>query len=404
VISGERYRDRMYSFLAAALNDIGARESCSAEERRLGQRLAELWSELGWSVRTEGFECHPKAFLGFIPFVALLDLAAVATYWFAPLLCFLLAGAGFLATVLELVRYREFLDPLFPRARGENVVASLAPRTEAKQRVVVCAHQDSAYEFTLWYLLKGAAIPVMLLAFAALPITMFAGLAKLLAGAGGDGAIFDRLGYLCLALYPFAGLNLFFHTYLVVPGAMDDLAGVSVLVGLAEALAAARRAGGGLQRTEVVLLASSSEEAGLRGAKRYVQQHRAELRAIRSHGIFVDGIYDESFLTILTGELFTGAVHDPYLVQLAKDAAARRKRPVRTAVLPLGATDASAFAGAGLSSVCLLAQDSARLVPNYHTRLDVIDHVRPESLAVTMQLVVDMIERIDTAGAGEPPR
>lgn len=392
---GERYRDFMYSFLDSALTDIGARESCSEDERRLGRRLAELWTQLGFRVRTEPFDCHPKAFLGFIPFVVLLDLAAVIAYWFAPLLCFLLAGFGFVTTILQLVRYREFLDPLFPKERGENVVGTLAPRSEARRRVVVCAHQDSAYEFTLWYMLKGAAVPIMLLSFAALPVTMIAGLAKFVAGAGGDAEIYNWLGYICLGLYPFAGLNFFFHAYMVVPGAMDDLAGVSVLVGLSKALTEARESGAGLQQTEVVLFASSSEEAGLRGAKRYVEQHRDELHTFPTHGIFVDGIYDEQFLTVITSEPFTGARHDPFLIQLAKDAAARRGHPIHSTALLLGATDASAFGVDGLSSVCLLAQDTSRLVPNYHTRLDVIDHVRPESLSVTMQLVLDMIERID---------
>jgi hypothetical protein len=140
-----------------------------------------LWSDLGLTVRTESFECHPKAFLGFIPFAVFIDLAAVVAYWFAPFLCFLLAGAGFVATVAELVRYRELLDPLFPRERGENVVAVLTPQKEARRRVVVSAHQDSAYEFTLWYLLKNASVPIMALGFAALPVTMIAGFAKFMA-------------------------------------------------------------------------------------------------------------------------------------------------------------------------------------------------------------------------------
>jgi Zn-dependent M28 family amino/carboxypeptidase len=203
-----------------------------------------------------------------------------------------------------------------------------------------------------------------------------------------------------LALYPFAGLNFFFHAYLAVPGAMDDLAGVSVLVGLAKALTEARQSGAGLQQTEVVMLASSSEEAGLRGAKRYVERHRNELHALRTHGIFVDSIYDESFLTIIKREPFTGVRHDPFLIQLAKEAAAHRGQPIHVTMLALGATDASAFGVEGLSSVCIVAQDTTRLVPNYHTRLDVIDHVRPESLSVTMQLVLDMIERIDKAEPG----
>lgn len=400
--TGEHHRDEMYAFLDSALKEIGARESCSENERRLGQRLAKVWSDLGFAVRTEPFDCHPKAFLGFIPFAVVLDLLAVAAYWFAPLLCFLLAGIGFVAVVAELVRYRELLDPLFPRARGENVVAVLTPRSEPRRRVVVSAHQDSAYEFTLWYLLKSASIPIMLLGFAALPVTMIAGLAKFLAGAGGDASIFDWLGYLCLALYPFAGLNFFFHAYMAVPGAMDDLAGISILVGLARALAEGKPSGVGLEQTEVVLLATSSEEAGLRGAKRYVERHRDELHALPTHGIFVDSIYDERFLTIITSEPFTGARHDPFLIGLAKEAAGRRGQPINDTMLALGATDASAFGVEKLSSVCIVAQDTTRLVPNYHTRLDVIDHVRPEALAVILQLVLDMIERIDQPSPERP--
>jgi hypothetical protein len=396
VTSGEKYRDLMYAFLDSALRDIGARESCSASERLLGQRLAQNWTELGLTVRTEPFECRPKAFLGFIPFVVLLDLAAIVTYWFAPLLCVVLAGAAFSATFFEVVRYREFVDPLFRRERGENVVGVLSPREDVRRRVVVCAHQDSAYEVTLWFLLKNAAVPIMLLGFATAPVAMLAGLVKLFAVAGAQAPLYDWLGYLCMGLYPFAAMNFFFHAYMAVPGAMDDLAGISILVGLAKVLSEGGKGNGGLRSTEVVFLASSSEEAGLRGSKRYVEQHAAELRALPSHGIFVDSIYDERFLTILSSELFTSVRHDPRLIALAKDAAARRGVPIHDTALLLGATDASAFGSAGLSSLCIVAQDTTRLVPNYHTRLDVIDHVRPEALAVIMQLVLDMIERIDT--------
>lgn len=392
---GERYQHFMHHFIDSALREIGPRESCSHSERRLGQRLAQLWNDLGLEVRTEPFECHPKAFLGFIPFIVLLDLAAVVAYWVSPLLCFLLAGAAFAVSFFEIVRYRELVDFLFPRQRGENVLAIVRPRGQARRRVVVSAHQDSAYEVTLWFLLGTSALPIMLLGFAAAPITMIAGLAKFLAG--GASPFLDGLGYLCMGLYPFAGMNFFFHAYMAVPGAMDDLAGISILAGLARVLADPQQARPGVEHTEVVLLATSSEEAGLRGAKRYVEQHAAELRVLPTHGIFVDSVYDERFLTILTAEIFTTARHDPYLIRLAEECAAARGHAIRKAPLLLGATDASAFAQAGLSSVCLVAQDTTRLVPNYHTRLDVIDHVRPESLGITMQLVLDMIGQIDAS-------
>ena len=69
-------------------------------------------------------------------------------------------------------------------------------------------------------------------------------------------------------------------------------------------------------------------------------------------------------------------------------------------MIPLGASDATAFAQAGVATVALLCQDATRLVPNYHTRLDTLDHVRPESLSVMLQLVLDMIAEIDRGACG----
>ena len=397
------YQDYMYRLIETVLAEIGPRESCSENERRLGRHLAQLWSTLGYEVRSERFTCHPKAFLGFIPFAALLYLAATVVYWVFPPACFVLAAVAAAMIFFELVRYREFVDRLFPAAEGENVIAIIRPRGEVRQRVIVSAHQDSAYEVNLWFLLQNAAVPIMLLGFAAVFVPLLGGLAKSVAGAAAGHRAFDVIGYVCIALYPFVGLNLFFHTYVLVPGAMDNLAGISVLAGVGQALADARRDGQPLlEHTEVRLFATSSEEAGLRGAKRYVAAHHEELRALPSYGLFVDGIYDEGFLTVVNRELFTSARHDARLIALATDVAAHHGWPMHERMIPLGSTDASAFSLAGVPSVCLLCQDTSRLVPNYHTRRDTIDHVRPQSLSVMLQLVLDMIERLDAQDLPSP--
>jgi aminopeptidase YwaD len=395
---GATYRDYMYNLVQQMLTEIGPRESCSENERKLGRHLAQLWQDLGHAVRTERFACHPKAFLGFIPFSALLYLAATIAYWVLPPLCVVFAASAAALIVFELLRYREFIDFLFPTAHGENVIAVIRPRGEVRRRVVVSAHQDSAYEFNLWFFLKTAAVPIMVIGFAAVFVPLLGGLAKTLAGAAGAAHAFDVIGYICMGLYPFVGLNLFFHTYSVVPGAMDDLAGISVIAGVGKALAEARRDGEPLlAHTEVRLLATSSEEAGLRGAKRYVSAHQRELSEIPSYGLFVDGVYDERFLTVITRELFTGAHHDARLVQLAKEVSGDLGWRMSEHMIPLGSTDASAFSLAGVPSVCLLCQDTTRLVPNYHTRLDTIDYVRPESLSAMLDLVLGMIQRLDAA-------
>jgi putative aminopeptidase FrvX len=109
----------------------------------------------------------------------------------------------------------------------------------------------------------------------------------------------------------------------------------------------------------------------------------------------VDGVYDEKHLSVVNRELLIGARHSPRLVELARRAAAQRGRSIKVTMVPVGATDAAAFTLAGIPSTCILCQDTSRLVPHYHTRLDTAEKVRPESLSVTLQLLIDMIRSID---------
>ena len=193
------------------------------------------------------------------------------------------------------------------------------------------------------------------------------------------------------------GLYLGFHSDVPVPGAMDDLAGCAVVSGLGKYLDDAKQNGDFFpENTEIVLLGCAAEESGLRGAKRYVSTHRKELQKTPTYGIFLDGIYDEKHLTVVNREISTGARHDSYLIRLAQECAAERGWPIKTLPIPLGASDAAAFSReGGVPSTCLLCQDISRLVVNYHTRFDTIEHIRPESLTVSLQLVIDMLEKID---------
>jgi hypothetical protein len=395
----DRYTDYMYSLVKKVIDEIGPRPSCSEEEKRLGRLLVEEWKPLCDRIDTETFTCSPHAFLGFIPFSVLLYFAAVILYWFYPLASLVLIVIGFGIVFFELLRYREFVDFLFPRKQGENIMGTIRPKGKATRRVIVSAHMDSAYEFNLIYYLKNAIIPIVEIAIAGLVIALCGSLAKTIAYFNGfaDTTAFTAVGYAMIAFTPIVGLILFFHTYKPVPGAMDDMAGVAVVAGLGKYLDEARRNGDWLpEKTEVVLLAMSSEEAGLRGAKRYVSKHLEEMKTTPTYGLFLDGIYDEKYLTVTNRELCTGARHDPGLVKMAQAAAASHNWHIFTRMIPIGGTDAAAFSVKGIPAVCLHCQDTSRAVPNYHTRDDTYEHIRPESLAVSLQLVIDMLKQIDS--------
>jgi putative aminopeptidase FrvX len=299
--------------------------------------------------------------------------------------------------LLEL-RYHEFIDTLFPRKQGENVIGIIRPTGEPIQRVIVSAHMDSAYEFNLFYYLRGASFLVFAISALGCLILLGGSLAKTIAYVGGssDMLVFTVIGIITAAITPVIGLLLIFHTYKPVPGAMDDMTGIAVVTGLGRYLSEANRNEQWVpERTEVVLLATSSEEAGLRGAKRYVTKHLEEMKTVPTYGLFLDCIYDERSLTVVNREFFTGAKHDRKLIEMAQGVAGSYNWPIAVKPVPVGASDASAFSVKGIPSICIACQDTFKLVPNYHTRDDTYEYVRPESLSVSLQLVVGIIELID---------
>jgi len=219
------YTDYMFGLIKRVIDEIGPRPSCSEEEKRLGRLLVEEWRSICDRIDVETFTCHPSAFLGFIPLAVLLYFAAVILYWFFPPLSLVMITIMLSVSILEL-NYREFVDFLFPRKQGENIIGVIRPKGEVNQRVVVSAHLDSAYEFNLFYYLKNAAVPILAIAILGLVIAFGGSLAKTIAyGTGTDNAqVFIVIGIITVVLSPVVGLLLFFHTYRPVPGAMDNMA------------------------------------------------------------------------------------------------------------------------------------------------------------------------------------
>lgn len=390
--------ERMLAFMKDVLDRIGPRPSCGNRENALADQLVEQWRAHCDDVRKETFTCHPVAFLGLYPISVIFYLLALVFYWQIPMISLVLMLLILIALFLEAVRYREFVDPLFPRRESSNVIGTIQPTGEVQQRVIISGHMDSAYEFNLWYFFKNGSVPVMVTAVFALLYLFGISLMHVLGRwqSWGSPDFYVTLGIIAVVLYPVVGLFLFFHTFTPVPGAMDDLAGVAVTGAVGETLR--KNASGDAffpQHTEVVLIAMGSEEAGLRGAKRYVKRHQAQLKRIPTYGIFLDGLSDERHLSVVDREICPGATHDPELVALAQKAAVDNEWPIKTTVIPIGASDAAAFSIAGVPSVCLLCQDTTRLVPNYHTRLDTLDNLRPESLTRSHGLVLGMLAAID---------
>jgi aminopeptidase YwaD len=388
----------MFGLIKKVIDEIGPRPPCSDAEKKLGRLLIEEWKPTCDSVDAEPFSCSPAAFVGSYPIGALFYLAAVVVYWFFPPVALALATVNCSLTV-EVLLYREYVDFMFPRRQGENVVGTVRPKGEATRRVIISGHMDSAYEFNFFLCFRSASTALMMTALVANLVALGACLARTMSyfNVFSADAALDGAGIAMIALAPVAGLFLVFTSWKPVPDAFDNMSAISVVSGLSKYLGEARQSGGwSPQRTEVVLLATSSEEAGLRGAKRYVRRHMKQMKDLPTYCIVMEMIKDEKFLTVSKSEVFPGARYDPRLVRIAQDAAASRGWPIAALQMPPGwATDGAAFSQAGISATCLSSCDPSRIDPTYHTRYDTYEHIRPESLSVMLQLVIDVIQRID---------
>ena len=394
-----RYQDYMFGLLKKVIDDIGPRPPCSEAEKKLGRLLVEEWKPICDRVDVEPFTCSPTATLGSLYIMVLCYFAAVILYWYFPPLALVMASVGCSILLLEILWLREFIDFLFPRKQGENVIGTMRPKGQPTQRVVVSGHMDSAYEFNLFLYFKTASFLLIAVGIVAQVIALGGCLAKTIAYFSGfsDAAALTGVGIAMIALTPVTGLFLFFTSWKPVPGAFDNMSAVSVVAGLGLCIAEAKRSEAWfLERTEVVLLATSSEEAGHRGAKRYVKRHLEELKTIPTYGLFLEMMNDEKHLAVWKGESSTGARHDPELVRMAQEVATNHNWPIFVGQMPVPLTsDTDSFSLNGIPAICLTSCDHSKLDPTYHTRYDTYEHIKPESLSVMLQLVIDMIQQID---------
>jgi hypothetical protein len=302
-----------------------------------------------------------------------------------------LCAIGAVAVLVgELVLYRQMIDSLFPKTTSQNLVATVRPRGEVKQILLLGGHCDSAFEWRWHYM--GKALFRTLLAGTALGalVVLVATTARALSG----GDIVFHLGAIHIFI-PFFFAILFFSDFgRVSPGANDNLTGVLLSVALAKWL---REEDVALEHTELRLLNTGSEECGLRGARDYAERHFAELTATPSLYVALDTFRDLDHMAVYDRDRNGTVRHDPAAARLLADAARRAGHDLPFRTLPLGASDAAAFTQAGLTAIALIAMDPTP--PRwYHTRLDTPDLLEPSCIEGGLEVLVELVRSVDADG------
>lgn len=384
---------------------IGPRKPGSPEELRAQQWMEKDMKNYCDKTAIEEFSVHRQGFMGFIPFTVVCGVSSVFLNWFvSPVAAVVLCVLAFVPLLFEFLMYKQFDDFLFPKQTSHNMIASRSPKGEVKKRIIMIAHSDSQFEWTLNYHIGGlqAKLFVEIPAVVGLVVqTVFAVVCLIVGKGAAASSIASAKGFfiamfvVCCIFVPFEVAFLFFQSWTKsVPGASDNLSGCYTGMATVKAL---DEAGIRFENTEVVMICSGSEEAGLRGAKAYVKAHEKELKEIPTVVVALDTFRDLEDMAVYDRDLSGTVQHDWGAKYLVKNAAANCGFDLKFESIYIGGCDAAAFTQKGIKATGFAAMnpDPPRY---YHTRLDTPENLRPECITAGIEIMCEALCMYDKDG------
>ncbi|MBQ7740165.1 MAG: M20/M25/M40 family metallo-hydrolase [Eubacterium sp.] len=411
--------------ITSVIKRYGPRESgnsnCYATQKHIRKEMDTFCDETGF----EGYQMAPKAFLHFTKTVSASIILAVFVclllvylnvfsgiggnndFFLAHCIVGGVVLCGLFITMMEFLLYKPFCDPLYKKVEGHNFYAKRKPTGEVKRRIIISGHCDSAYEWRHNYYSKILHIKSLTGILMGLTIgSAFASVAVAIVTIIANFTDMGEFGYFMLNysyyFHCFTALNmvtlfLFVDFNTISPGANDNLTGTYAAVC---ALRMLDMAGVEFENTEVVVLITDGEEAGLRGAKQWAKDHKAEYteEGVETAILCVDTLTDLDYLNVYNRDMTGTVKHDQRFSQLVMDAAADAGHGnLKFANVFFGSSDAAAFTQSGLTATCLAAMDPTP-ADYYHNRRDNYDRLVPEAIETGFEVVLSTIFRFDEKG------
>lgn len=371
---------------------LAGTESCRRAGERIRQEL-EQFCDRG-SVRSEEFTVHPWSFLKYIPGLVVVYFAcAVLLYFQYPWIALAGLALSLFAFIGQFVFYWHLLDPFFPARRAFNIWGSIEPEGEVKQQVIVSAHHDAAYAFQILTHLPKLYAPLMGLGVLLLVIALLVALAASIMSLFGI-ALPQWVAIVLLVAGVFELPFLFFTTSQVVPGAGDNMICVAVAAGIGRIFGEAKQRGSNpLRHTRLIIASFDAEEAGLRGARAFIREHREELLKTKTYVFNMDTFYQLKAMCFLDRDLNSTVKLSHAMAQQCVDiAGSLGYSAVIAAMSPGGgATDAAAFGEAGIETTNMAAMSfNIKDYQNgfvYHTPNDVSKYIEPEIVEAALKII-----------------
>jgi len=412
----------MYNIIQKIIDECGPRMPCSPQEAKGAEIIKKELEETCDEVQIEPFKCHPRAALGWIRIVILLVITSFCLFfliqlllelfwaYFLSLLSSILMFLAILIAWEEFFSYKEFIDPLFKEKDSQNVIGKIKPSGEINKIIIFSGHHDSALQFNLLKYLKHGYVIIIFLGLGFFFLwflgSLIFGILTLFAFLLDFALIYDfflnfATWLLIIGVIPM--LLLFFFVTPgkkanKVPGAVDNLSAIAIILGVGRYLKNHKELIPA--KTEVRLISFGCEEAFLRGAYRYVEEHLEELRKYDAECVNLDAIQSSKYLSISDKEPTTRTIHSEDVVQKlnratelvgvkAKIASFGGGSFLEKIVGQIGGgSDAAAFSKSKVKASTITGLNLLKFVHFYHQETDTLDKIEKGALENTLKICI----------------
>ncbi len=410
----------MYDLVKEVIDVTGPRLPGSEEEKQGAEIIAnQIERELGVNAVTEKFKTPRHACISAIPWLGWGAFIAFCGFYLSPIASLVISAFLLLFALTHIFYYSHLLDPLFPKDDSQNVYAVLPPKSgKAKYNIILSAHMDSSWCWLHSYknpntmMIKtglGVLSVVVLLIISIVAIILeasssisFMGLSEVFnnfsnnSHTGKDIAtiVMYCLPLLCLPGFYFLTQYLSYDKKIAAPGAMDNLSGIAASI---EVIKHFKENEEEIAKdAKFIILGTGAEESGLIGAMAFVKAHKDDKELVNedTYAINLDSFRDMEHFNVVKKDTLQFVPFDKELIELSKQAIDNCGVQSHIIENPVGGSDSTAFAKAGIKTITLNAQDP-RPTDYYHTTNDGLDNLKIDTLEKSFEVVKELVRLID---------
>ena len=385
-----------------SLCSLGHRGSATEEERKGADMISAYMEEIGLEDVTRQQFRHQQAFAWrYLAHWGTMLLSIIVSF-FSPWAAFFIGVVVLISFYGEMSTRFDLLVHLAPASVSRNVIGKI-PRPGAGKRIILSAHHDTQKPSFLFIpplkRLMGArkrhrryvettGNPYTL-PFGAMVLLTVVFFVRAYGGRGVSLNILELIGAVIMAgavglMIQWGGNKRF------VPGAVDNAAGVAVILDLAERFRAEP-----LENTELWIVATGCEESGLGGIRHFLRKHGKSFDVDNTFFINVDGVGFGEIRYLVAENSLIHIAYDPELMGVAALLAHREEflevKPLKIGLI----SDAIAAAARGFRAITITSFSTERFARMYHQMADSPENVDYSSVEKGRDFVGEMVKMID---------